>query len=297
MLDGEPREHFGFVDGISQPLYSKAEQPNPAPQNFDPGAGLASLLVPDPFTQAPDAFASFFVFRKLEQNVKAFNMAVSSLAHRLGMPDDRLAGAMAVGRFCNGDPVVLHEAASGPKPQLPPQNDFNYGIDPSALKCPFQGHIRKTNPRGDIGRLVGTPGPVAAGLDAGERARRIARRGITYGDRAHDLTDEPKADVGLLFMCYQANIPDQFAFMQKNWVNNDNFAPKPLEVGQDTLIGQGSHADAQVWPTSWGKPPQGSPHFQIGPRVSANTGSSASMAANRSTSGSKRCSGMVGMSS
>ncbi len=42
---------------------------------------------------------------------------------------------------------------------------------------------------------------------------------------------------------------------------------------------------------------QGSPHFQIGPKVSAKTGSSTSMAANRSTSGSNRCSGMVGMSS
>ncbi len=48
---------------------------------------------------------------------------------------------------------------------------------------------------------------------------------------------------------------------------------------------------------AFGATAQGSPHFQLGPRVSANTGSSASMAANRSTSGSKRCSGMVGMSS
>ncbi len=42
---------------------------------------------------------------------------------------------------------------------------------------------------------------------------------------------------------------------------------------------------------------QGSPHFQMAPKVSAKTGSPASMAANRSTSGSSRCSGMVGMSS
>jgi hypothetical protein len=39
------------------------------------------------------------------------------------------------------------------------------------------------------------------------------------------------------------------------------------------------------------------PSFQIGPKVSAKTGSSAIMATNRSTSGSNRCSGMVGMSS
>jgi cellulose biosynthesis protein BcsQ len=40
-----------------------------------------------------------------------------------------------------------------------------------------------------------------------------------------------------------------------------------------------------------------SPHFQTAPKVSAKTGSSASMAANRSTSGSRRVCGMVGMSS
>jgi hypothetical protein len=43
--------------------------------------------------------------------------------------------------------------------------------------------------------------------------------------------------------------------------------------------------------------PHDSPHFQTVPKVSAKTGSSASMAANRSTSGSSRNSGMVGMSS
>jgi resolvase-like protein len=46
-----------------------------------------------------------------------------------------------------------------------------------------------------------------------------------------------------------------------------------------------------------GATPQGSPHFQTGPKVSAKTGSSAIIAANRSTSGSSRCPGMVGMSS
>jgi glycine/D-amino acid oxidase-like deaminating enzyme len=43
--------------------------------------------------------------------------------------------------------------------------------------------------------------------------------------------------------------------------------------------------------------PHDSPHIQIAPKVSAKTGSSASIVANRSTSGSRRNSGMVGMSS
>ena len=43
--------------------------------------------------------------------------------------------------------------------------------------------------------------------------------------------------------------------------------------------------------------PHDSPHFQTAPKVSANTGTSASILAKRSTSGSSRNSGMVGMSS
>ena len=251
IVDKEPREHFGFVDGISQPLFRIQDLPKSAPKNFQPGSGLSSLLVADPFTDEPDAFASFFVFRKLEQNVSGFNGAVAGLAKDLGL-DKPLAGAMVVGRFKNGDPVVLGAAEVGPLPQEPTSNDFVYGIDPDATKCPFQGHIRKTNPRGDIARTVGATGAAADAIDVGERGRRIARRGITYGSRAHDLSDAPSSGVGLLFMCYQANIPDQFAFMQKNWVNTDNFAPRKLEVGQDPVIGQGGHDDAQVWPLTWG---------------------------------------------
>ena len=43
--------------------------------------------------------------------------------------------------------------------------------------------------------------------------------------------------------------------------------------------------------------PHDSPHFQIAPKVLAKTGTSASIAANRSASGSRRFSGMVGMRS
>ena len=42
--------------------------------------------------------------------------------------------------------------------------------------------------------------------------------------------------------------------------------------------------------------PQDSPHFQIAPNISTNTGCAASISANRSTRGRSRCSGMVGMS-
>lgn len=243
-------EHFGYVDGISQPVMTAPDLPNAAERTRnDPSAGLNLVLVRDPFSDAPDACGSFYVFRKLEQNVSAFRSAEAKLARDLGLADKGLAEGMIVGRFRNGTPVVLSPtAATGPAKE----NNFNYGTDPGTKpdfpqKCPFHAHIRKTNPRGDIGRQFG-PAP---GLDDGERARRIARRGMTYGPRDPDLSDAPKGGVGLLFQCYQASIPDQFAFMQNGWANNPGFV-RPGATGQDPVIGQGARSTEQTWPTGWG---------------------------------------------
>ena len=250
LLGGEPREHFGFVDGISQPLFRTTDVAKAGPTDqFDQSDGLVNLLVDDPFTTAPDAFASFFVFRKLEQNVKGWRQAVVASSNKLGL-NPGLVGAMAVGRFQNGDPILLSDGPSGPNPQDHIPNNFNYGVDVDGLKCPYHAHIRKSNPRGDTDRNFGGG---AGNLTPGERARRIARRGVSYGDRAPDLSDAPEKGVGLLFMCYQANIPDQFGFIQKNWVNNPDFARGAPAAGQDAVIGQGQRVD-QTWPVPWGGP-------------------------------------------
>ena len=47
------------------------------------------------------------------------------------------------------------------------------------------------------------------------------RRGIPYG--ARNLADPPSSGVGLLFMCYQRNIRQQFEFIQRTWIDNPNF--------------------------------------------------------------------------
>lgn len=243
-------EHFGFVDGISQPVLTTPDLPAPADRTLnDPSAGLDLALVKDPFTNDADACGSFFVFRKLEQNVKAFRAAEAKLAADLGRISRDLAGAMMVGRFQNGTPVVLSDQATA---ALADANNFSYegdaGMPPVFPgKCPFQGHIRKTNPRGDIARQFGG----GTATDENERARRVVRRGITYGARDNDLADAPTGGVGLLFQCYQSNIPDQFAFMQNGWANNVNFV-RPGGTGQDTVIGQGLRTTAQSWPDPWG---------------------------------------------
>ena len=163
-----------------------------------------------------------------EQNVKAFWDALGTLSKQSGMAVEDL-GAMAVGRFRDGTPAV-------PTTTIDPTadaNDFHYSQDPDGAKCPFHAHIRKTNPRGDIPNT------------ALERARRVVRRGITYGDRP-DLSVRPETGVGLLFMCFQSNL-DQFVIQQEGSDGNDFF---PGNVGVDAVIGQNSAAIPQTWPST-----------------------------------------------
>jgi LysM repeat protein len=59
-----------------------------------------------------------------------------------------------------------------------------------------------------------------------ELGHRIARRGVTYGGPLSDfsnLDQLPTDGVGLLFMCYQSDIWEQFEFIQRLWSNHPRF--------------------------------------------------------------------------
>lgn len=252
-LEGRAIEHFGYLDGRSQPLYFKGDLEKEASRRdggdvWDASAPLSLVLVPDPFASEPDSFGSFFVFRKLEQNIAQFRKAEAVVARELGLSgeDEARAGAMLVGRFEDGSPLVLHKSAAGHEDA---ENNFTFASDTEGTRCPFHAHIRKTNPRGDTVRQFGAP------LNS-ERSHRITRRGITYGNRltkkrkdennlVFEALDEaaereqkktPTKGVGLLFMCFQANIADQFGFMQRSWANSADFV-RP-RTGIDPIIGQ-----------------------------------------------------------
>jgi deferrochelatase/peroxidase EfeB len=232
-------EHFGHQDGISQPWMSKQEADKEVKArggaNWNPVAPLKLGFIEEP--GATDQFGSYLVFRKLGQNVKSFRQARDGLAAALGI-DVENAAALAVGRFRDGRPVVPTTVA---QPKADP-NDFNFGVDPKAGLCPFQAHIRKTNPRGDLVRR-GAP------QDA-ELMNRIVRRGITYGDRFDllpgSLLPAPDTGVGLLFMCYQARI-GQFAIQQVGSDSNDFVDPG---VGPDAVLGRNDKPAAQKWPSN-----------------------------------------------
>lgn len=256
---GEGIEHFGYVDGRSQPIYFQSDMGDEGgTDKWDPAEPLKRVLMPDATVKEPDSFGSYFVFRKLEQDVRHFKQRERDLADALGLvgTDRERAGAMAVGRFEDGTPLALSQT-DGFTPAK--ENNFTYDVDPNALKCPFHAHIRKTNPRGDIVRKL-VPGGSEEDL---ERSRRITRRGIPYGERPkhpeddQTLDDLPTGGVGLLFMCFQASISGQFAFIQRSWVDKEDFLL--AGTGLDPVIGQaptgpGAPAPApQQWLPQWGQ--------------------------------------------
>ena len=243
-------EHFGFQDGISQPIMIeqdlKTEIGERGSSHWNPEALLSLALVREPGSE-PDStkrVGSFMVFRKLEQDVTAFQEAIARPSTSSDLSPKEI-GAMAVGRFENGEPVlpgVTVKVAGADK------NDFHYDQDATGANCPFHAHIRKTNPRGDVPRQG--LGPVDF-----ERAMRIVRRGITYDEHRNPETgaplEVPSADVGLLFMCFQSNL-HQFVIQQDGSDSNRFVRPG---TGVDAVIGQhhGGGVPApidQTWPST-----------------------------------------------
>jgi Dyp-type peroxidase family len=250
-------EHFGYADGVSQPLYLKDEiEAQHSTNAWDDKEPLNLVLVADPNGKKEDSFGSFLVFRKLEQDVAAFMHAEENVLPPVkdidGIVNKDLPGAMMVGRFRNGNVLVTSEGRTG---QITKQsqitNDFDNSTDPNVVedtatyssKCPYFSHIRITNPRLDIK----VNAPVFA------HSVRLTRRSIPYDDIGRfgpgqeDLVDpteeqlnecRPSKGVGLLFMSYQAHIGKQFEFIQNNWANHGHIAGH--NVGPDGVIGQPS---------------------------------------------------------
>jgi Dyp-type peroxidase family len=256
-LRDEPLEHFGYIDGISNPMFLMEDIPEDI-EKWDPGARLRLALVPE-ITEGKPGVGSFLVFRKLEQNVQLFQQSKHNLADALSYRSNKeskdLAGALAVGRFIDGTPVTRNNGYGQPI------NDFDYGPFRGTLdysrddgrRCPLHAHIRKANPR--------EPGS--------EREHRIVRRGITYNSSGNadpykppdDMTppnELPQRDVGLLFMCYQSSIENQFEYLQKRM--NEQ---KP---GIDPVTGQtepGQPVPKQRWPRKWEEPQAGTIPFSF----------------------------------
>ncbi|CAN5139043.1 hypothetical protein BH11PSE10_BH11PSE10_20370 [soil metagenome] len=207
----QPRNKFGFVDGVSQPVIGSG--PIPASRWSDEvrrgelflGYGNDRGDGPDVGqTPAPDALlddGSFLVVRKLRLYPERLDKIVGA-GQQSDLPADTLR-AKLMGRYPNGDALIASASKGG--------NDFDYRQDAAGSVCPFAAHARRCNPR--------------ERRADGQFAPRLMRRGLSYGHAVQE-GDE----VGLLFMAYNASIAEQFEVVQR-WIAGGNSSG--VSAGQD----------------------------------------------------------------
>ncbi|WP_028063960.1 Dyp-type peroxidase [Solirubrobacter soli] len=253
-LDTTPgdRDHFGFADGISQPVIEGMRDGRPDdvvkagefvlgyPNQYGQLTGRPLLparddrdriLPPDPEGSGGadlGANGSYLVFRQLEQDVPAFWSFVEGAADGDAI---ELASRM-VGRWPDGAPLVL--APDHPPPELGDLNAFRYHrLDPDGLRCPLGAHVRRAHPRDMLDPHPGTEHSI--GID---KHHRLLRRGRRYGtemSRDAAINGGAEGSRGLHFLCLCGNIQRQFEFIQHTWVNSPKFAG--LRDDADPLLG------------------------------------------------------------
>ncbi|MGY1709826.1 Dyp-type peroxidase [Geodermatophilus sp. SYSU D00758] len=248
-LLGDRVDHFGYVDGISQPAIASA--PPPGPPDRLPVAPAGAFLLghpsqfrdfsyPVPEPQALGRNGSFAAFRVLAQDVDAFRELVAAQSARTGMSPE-LVVAKLCGRWPDGTPLVLSPDTGSPEPPVPPErrNDFDYLDDARGERCPVGSHIRRMNPRSS--RVAG----------GGGHQHRIVRRGLTYGPPYDPARPRDGHERGVLGLFLGASLRDQFEFLMREWAHDGTFAPG-LGRTQDPFLGTEAGGSLTV-PTPGGR--------------------------------------------
>lgn len=255
----DDREHFGFRDGISQPVIIGSGVEGLKIDQIKPGEfvlgyyneygvhpdtpllkeeqGDISLLPDDPDgTDQKDLGrnGTYFVLRQLKEDVDGFwnflNEKSKNEDGSINAEESTKLAAKMMGRWPSGAPLVKFPDKD---PGVPSNdNDFVYTeTDKMGLKCPFGAHIRRTNPRDNFEET----GP-AESLHL-TRKHRIMRRVRSYGENYTSSATQhtPVNEVGILFGCFNADINRQFEFIQYTWANYPKF--KQLYADPDPFIG------------------------------------------------------------
>lgn len=253
--EGRFRDHFGFVDGISQPRPRRPDVPEEglprdrvalgevlAGYANDRGDGPSGPhLTLDDENRPPDdntawrtplreaalklqANGSYVVIRKVGTNTSAFDAWLDThkdtVAAAIGCGNDEARArlkAAVMGREDSGAPLAPTASAH--------LNDFDYRGDGAGLRCPLAAHIRRANPR-RTERGLAAPVEVRRELD--RRTPRLLRRGMLFGD-----AESPSR--GLMFIAYAASIAEQYEVIQR-WLNGGN-ATDIASAHNDPLTG------------------------------------------------------------
>ncbi|MGF7041582.1 Dyp-type peroxidase [Mucilaginibacter lappiensis] len=250
----DTKEHFGFLDGVGQPVIEgtdqKARQLRRTGHATELKAGEFVLgyenemqkIDPLPAIKRMPEFGkngTYLVFRQIEQHVHSlWNYLKETTTDANGQSnpkDEEKLAAKMIGRWKSGAPITDHPDADPNPSGVNEDNNFNFAAsDKSGFGCPVGSHIRRTNPRDSL-----FDDPAVSLLTV--KRHRIIRRGRSYGDRTQDVYKNDGKERGLHFICINSNIERQFEFIQQTWVNNLNFAT--LDHETDPLIGHRSEAN------------------------------------------------------
>jgi Dyp-type peroxidase family len=270
---GVAREHFGFADGLSQPIPYDEEKAvgwnDGRPMTCDSvhGVPLGEILIghtnahhekaPGPIVSedeakatlpadgAPEGFrnlglnGSYMVVRELRQRVGEFWKAMQQDAERI----------------CADDPKATHVTAEWLAERVVGRSldghmllPNNRTMAPDAYSHPDNNfRFRSADPDGlgcPFGSHVRRANPrdsLAPDLAAADSLlhaannHRILRRGRKYGPKLADPYVDDNVDRGLLFICLNTDIARQFEFVQQTWLLNSNFHTLYNET--DPLVG------------------------------------------------------------
>jgi len=241
--DQAGHEHFGFMDGISQPAINGfTVSPMPGQQILDLGTFLLGETGDSVTRPAWAKDGSFLAFRQLKQLVPEFSTfltenPINETGVLTAEQGSALLGARMVGRWKSGAPVDLSPLFDDPVLAADPNRNNNFtfahtgeNILSNQTRCPFSAHIRKTRPRADFNPM--------------NTVNHIIRAGIPYGPEVTDAesasgVSDSSLERGLAFVAYQSSLANGFHFLQQRWANNPGFIfgktdPTP---GADPIIG------------------------------------------------------------
>jgi Dyp-type peroxidase family len=253
-LDGRTlpfnKEHFGFRDGISQPLIKGTDKNGPKEDYVNAGEFIIGYkneynvypdtpviteeqgdtsMLPLEGTGKKDLGrnGSYMVLRQLEQNVEAYwtfmNEKTKNDDGSVNVAESNKLASKMMGRWPSGAPLVRfpdNDPCGENKDDDYYTSFFTYqDLDKEGLKCPFGAHIRRTNPRDNF-----EDNTKSLSFKLTNR-HRIIRRGRLYGCpiTASPTNFIPETEVGLLFACFNSDISRQFEFISYTWANYPKF--------------------------------------------------------------------------
>lgn len=271
-------EHFGFLDGISDPVFEGQFPPqvekvrkvgngkiNARGEWEALATGEFLLGYPDEARELPPAAepglfstnGTFMAYRKLQENVELFERYLDETAatfaqvYGLADPVEAKATLMAkfAGRWQDGVPLVLAPTyadwrafnAAHPDPEERARKlvQYTYASDPDGAACPASSHTRRVHPREGLGPLhPKVPGAPSPSGTVLVNRRRILRRGLPYDTR--NAMGERERGIVMLICC--SSLERQFEFIQQQWLNYgmDNNA------GNDTCPLLGARSEREI---------------------------------------------------